>query len=186
MARKRAVSRRALRDRARRIRLLLLDVDGVLTDGRITYGNAGLEVLSFHVRDGLAIKAAQEASITVGLVSGRKSEALFRRAEELGLTEVHIGREDKMAVYRQLLVRYRLADAEVAYMGDDLPDLPVMRQAGLAISVADAAAEVRSAAHLVTLLPGGQGAVREAVEWLLKSQGVWDQVCGNFQGNQDS
>ncbi|MEE9124100.1 MAG: HAD hydrolase family protein [candidate division NC10 bacterium] len=177
---------REVREKAKRIRLLLLDVDGVLTDGRITYGSAGLEVLSFHVRDGFALKAAQEAGITVGLVSGRKSEALFRRAEELRLAEVHIGVEDKMGVYRQLLVRYRLADTEVAYMGDDLPDLPVLRQAGLAISVADAPAEVRRAAHLVTSLPGGKGAVREAVEWLLKSQGVWDQVCADFQGNRDS
>lgn len=180
------MQRQELQERARRIRLLLLDVDGVLTDGRITYGSGGLEVLSFHVRDGLALKAAQEAGITVGLVSGRKSEALFRRAEELRLTEVHIGVEDKMGVYKQLLVRYRLADPEVAYMGDDLPDIPVMQQAGLAISVADAAAEVRNSAHFVTSLSGGQGAVREAVEWLLKSQGVWDQVCVNFQGNRGS
>ncbi|MFQ5959831.1 MAG: KdsC family phosphatase [Candidatus Methylomirabilales bacterium] len=185
MARKKAVSHRSLREKARRIRLLLLDVDGVLTDGRITYGSAGLEVLSFHVRDGLALKAAQRVGITVGLVSGRKSEALLRRVEELRLVEVHTGVEDKMGVYRQLLIRYGLADAEIAYMGDDLPDLPVLRQAGLAISVADAPAEVRSAAHLVTSLPGGQGAVREAVEWLLKSQGVWGQVCADFQSNRD-
>jgi 3-deoxy-D-manno-octulosonate 8-phosphate phosphatase (KDO 8-P phosphatase) len=185
MVRKKAASHRSLRDKAKRIRLLLLDVDGVLTDGRITYGSAGLEVLSFHVRDGLALKAAQGAGITVGLVSGRKSEALLRRAEELGLVEVYTGVEDKMRVYRQLLMRNRLSDAEVAYMGDDFPDLAVLRQAGLAISVADAPTEVRSAAHLVTSLPGGQGAVREAVEWLLKSQGVWDQVCADFQSNRD-
>jgi len=185
MARKKGASDRSLRDKAKRIRLLLLDVDGVLTDGRITYGSAGLEVLSFHVRDGVALKAAQGAGITVGLVSGRKSEALLRRAEELGLVEVHTGVEDKMGVYRQLLMRNQLSNAEVAYMGDDFPDLPVLQQAGLAISVADAPAEVRSAAHLVTSLPGGQGAVREAVEWLLKSQGVWDQVCADFQSNRD-
>jgi 3-deoxy-D-manno-octulosonate 8-phosphate phosphatase (KDO 8-P phosphatase) len=175
MARKKAASHRSLRDKAKRIRLLLLDVDGVLTDGRITYGSAGLEVLSFHVRDGVALKVAQGAGITVGLVSGRKSEALLRRAEELRLVEVYTGVEDKMGVYRQLLMRNRLSNAEVAYMGDDFPDLPVLRQAGLAISVA----------HLVTSLPGGQGAVREAVEWLLKSQGVWDQVCADFQSNRD-
>lgn len=185
MAQKKAASRRSLREQAKRIRLLLLDVDGVLTDGRITYGNAGLEVLSFYVRDGLALKAAQRAGITVGLVSGRKSEALLRRVEELGLVEVHTGVEDKMGVYRQLRMRYDLADAEIAYMGDDLPDLPVLRQAGLAISVADAPAEVRSTAHLVASLPGGQGAVREVVEWLLKSQGVWGQVCADYQSNPD-
>jgi 3-deoxy-D-manno-octulosonate 8-phosphate phosphatase (KDO 8-P phosphatase) len=171
---KKAASRRSLREKAKRIRLLLLDVDGVLTDGRIIYGSAGLEVLSFHVRDGLALKAAQGAGITVALVTGRKSEALLRRAEELRLVEVYSGVEDKMSVYRQLLVRYHLKDAEVAYMGDDLPDVPVLRQAGL---------EVRSAVHLVTSLPGGRGAVREAVEWLLKSQGVWDQVCADFLSN---
>ncbi len=186
MARKKTASHRSLLEKAKRIRLLLLDVDGVLTDGRITYGSAGLEVLSFYVRDGLALKAAQGAGITVGLVTGRKSEAVVRRAEELRLVEVHTGVEDKMHVYRQLLMRYHLEDAEVAYMGDDLPDLPVLRQAGLAISVADAPVEVRSCAHLVTSLPGGKGAVREAVEWLLKSQGIWDQVCADFQSNRGS
>ena len=186
MARKKARSRGELRERARRIRLLLLDVDGVLTDGRIIYGSAGLEVLAFHVRDGLALKGAQAAGITVGLLSGRKSEALARRAEELRLVEVHTGVEDKGGVYRQLLARYRLGDPEVAYMGDDLPDIPLLQRAGLAITVVDAPAEVRRVAHLVTSLPGGQGAVREAVEWLLKSQGVWDRVSADFQGNRNS
>ncbi|MGH7405316.1 MAG: KdsC family phosphatase [Candidatus Methylomirabilales bacterium] len=186
MARKTVRSRRDLRERARRIRLLLLDVDGVLTDGRIIYGSAGLEVLSFHVRDGLALKSAQAAGITVGLLSGRKSEALARRAEELRLVEVHTGVEDKRGVYRQLLARYRLGDPEVAYMGDDLPDLPLLQRAGLAITVADAPVEVQRVAHLVTSLPGGRGAVREAVEVLLKSQGVWDRVCADFQSNRNS
>lgn len=174
-----------VRKRAKRIRLLLLDVDGVLTDGGIVYGNGGLEVLVFHVRDGLAIKIAQASGIAVGLLSGRKSEALLRRAEELNLEEVHAGVEDKIPVYRQLLMRYRFDDAEVAYIGDDLPDLPLFRRVGLAIAVADAPAEVQSVVHVVTSLPGGKGAVREAVEWLLKSQGVWDQVCENFQSKQD-
>ncbi|MFQ5848565.1 MAG: KdsC family phosphatase [Candidatus Methylomirabilales bacterium] len=186
MTRRKTQNRRQLRERAKRIRLLLLDVDGVLTDGRIMYGSAGTEVLAFHVRDGLALRGAQASGVTVGLVSGRKSEALLRRAEELNLLEVHAGVEDKMGVYRQLLMRYRLGDAEVAYMGDDLPDLPVLQQVGLAITVADAPEEVRSAAHLVTSLSGGKGAVREAVEWLLKSQGTWGQVCADFQSNRDS
>jgi 3-deoxy-D-manno-octulosonate 8-phosphate phosphatase (KDO 8-P phosphatase) len=162
-----------------------LDVDGVLTDGRIIYGSGGIEVLTFHVRDGLALKSAQAAGITVGLLSGRKSEALLRRAEELNLAEVHTGTGDKVGVYRQLLTRYRLIDAQVAYMGDDLPDLPLLQRAGLAITVADAPAEIRNVAHLVTSLAGGNGAVREAVEWILKSQGVWDRVCAGFQEKRD-
>lgn len=174
-----------IRERAKRIRLLLLDVDGVLTDGRIIYGSAGLEVLSFHVRDGFALKHAQASGITVGLLSGRKSEALLRRAEELGILEVHTGVEDKISVYQQLLIRYHLDNSEVAYMGDDIPDVPVLRQAGLGITVADAPAEVRRAAHVVTSLAGGKGAVRETVEWLLKSQGVWDRVCADFQCNPE-
>jgi 3-deoxy-D-manno-octulosonate 8-phosphate phosphatase (KDO 8-P phosphatase) len=182
---KKAFGRRRVRERAKRIRLLLLDVDGVLTDGRIIYGNAGLEVLAFHVRDGFALKAAQGAGITVGLVSGRKSEAVLRRAEELHLAEVHIGVGDKLGVYQQLLMRYRLKDSEIAYMGDDLPDLPLLQQVGLAISVPDAPAEVRRNAHLVTSLPGGKGAVREAVEWILKSQGAWGQVSADFQSNRE-
>ena len=176
--------KRGLRERAKRIRLLLIDVDGVLTDGRIIYGNAGLEVLAFHVRDGLALKLAQQAGITVGLLSGRKSEALLRRAEELGVGEVHCGLEDKTHVYRQLLMRHRLTDTEVAYIGDDLPDLPLLRQVGLAIAVADAPVEVRRAAHLVTALRGGKGAVREVVECLLKSQGAWNRLCAGFRGNR--
>ena len=179
-------SRREIGERAKRIRLLLLDVDGVLTDGRIIYGSGGMEVLVFHVRDGLAVKSAQASGIMVGLLSGRKSEALLRRAEELHVTEVHAGVENKMGVYRQLLLRYQLGDREVAYMGDDLPDLPVLQQAGLAIVVADAPAEVRSVAHVVTSLPGGRGAVREAVEWLLRSRGVWGRVCADFRGNRGS
>ncbi|MFQ5802883.1 MAG: KdsC family phosphatase [Candidatus Methylomirabilales bacterium] len=176
--------RQEVRHRAKRIRLLLLDVDGVLTDGGIVYGSEGLEVLTFHVRDGLALKVAQASGITVGLLSGRKSEALLRRAEELNLEEVHTGVEDKIGVYRQLLMRYRLNDPQVAYVGDDLPDLPLLRRVGLAITVADAPAEVRNAAHLVTSLAGGRGAVRETVEWLLRSQGVWDRVCADFQNNR--
>ena len=179
------VDRRQIRERAKRIRLLLLDVDGVLTEGRIIYGNAGFEVLSFHVRDGLALKCAQTCGIAVGVLSGRKSEALLRRAEELGLSEVHTGVEDKIGAYQQLLMRYRLDDSGVAYMGDDLPDLPLLQRVGLAIAVADAPAEVQRVAHVVTSLPGGKGAVREAVEWILKSQGVWDEVCKNFQSKQD-
>ncbi len=177
-------SRQQIRERAKRVRLLLLDVDGVLTDGRIIYGSAGMEVLAFHVRDGLALKSAQAAGIVVGLVSARKSEALFRRAEELCVSEVHAGVKDKISVYRELLVRYRLSDEGVAYVGDDLTDLPLLRATGLAIAVADAPAEVRNAAHLVTSLPGGKGAVREAVEWLLKSRGDWDRVCADFENNR--
>ncbi|MFQ5656165.1 MAG: KdsC family phosphatase [Candidatus Methylomirabilales bacterium] len=179
-------SRREIQERAKRIRLLLLDVDGVLTDGRIIYGSGGMEVLAFHVRDGLALKSAQASGIMVGLLSGRKSEALLRRAEELHVREVHAGVEDKVGVYRQLLVRYQLDDTEVAYMGDDLPDLPLLQQVGLAMVVADAPAEVRSAAHLVTTLPGGRGAVREAVEWILKSRRVWSRVCSDFESNRGS
>ncbi|MFQ5881331.1 MAG: KdsC family phosphatase [Candidatus Methylomirabilales bacterium] len=183
---KRLSGRQGIRERAKRIRLLLLDVDGVLTDGRIIYGSGGIELMGFHVRDGLALKTAQASGITVGLVSGRKSEALLRRAKEFNLVEVHTGAEDKMVVYRQLLTRYQLDNSEVAYVGDDLPDLPLLQEAGLAIAVADAPAEVRSTAHLVTSLPGGKGAVREVVEWLLKSQGVWDRVCAEFHGTRES
>lgn len=172
--------KRQLLERAKRIRLLLLDVDGVLTDGRIIYGSGGVELLNFHVRDGFALKAAQASGITVALLSGRKSEALLRRAEELRVEEVHTGVDDKVAVYQRLLKRYRLEGSAVAYIGDDLPDLPLLRRVGLAVAVADAPADVRRAAHLVTSLPGGRGAVREVVDWLLKSQGSWDRVCGPF------
>ncbi len=169
---KKAPSRRAT-GKAPRIRLLVLDVDGVLTDGVLVYGASGEEIKRFHVRDGLAMQQARRAGVEVAIVSGRASAAVTRRMSELGVVEVHQGVGDKGALLRGLLARLGVSAAETAVMGDDLPDLPLMRMAGIAMAPVDAAPEVRQAAHWVSRAAGGHGAVREAVEWLLRSRKAW-------------
>jgi 3-deoxy-D-manno-octulosonate 8-phosphate phosphatase (KDO 8-P phosphatase) len=159
--------------RASRIRLLVLDVDGVLTDGVLVYGPSGEEIKRFHVRDGLAVQAARRAGIEVAVVSGRASAAVTRRMSELGIVEVHQGIADKAAELRALLGRLGITPEETAVMGDDLPDLPVMKIAGLALAPSDAAPEAKRAAAWVSRAPGGHGAVREAVEMLLRSRKAW-------------
>jgi 3-deoxy-D-manno-octulosonate 8-phosphate phosphatase (KDO 8-P phosphatase) len=162
-----------LRERAARIRLLVLDVDGVLTDGGLVYAKDGEETKRFDVHDGFAIVAARRVGLEVAIVSGRASDAVTRRMAELGVTEVRQGVGDKAGVVRDLLARRGLAPAEVAAMGDDLPDLPMMEVAGLALAPANAAPEVRRAADWGSRRRGGAGAVREAVEWLLRARKAW-------------
>ncbi len=165
-------------ERLSRVTALLLDVDGVLTDGRITYTSDGEEIKSFHVRDGEGIARWLAAGHAAALVSGRDSPALRRRADELGIRHVAAGVQDKreaVALMREALGRPVSA---CAYVGDDLPDLAAMQEVGLSLTVADAVAEVKDAAEGVTHSLGGQGAVREIVEVILRAQGRWDQVVG--------
>ena len=157
----------------RRIRLLILDVDGVLTDGRIYLGPTGEEWKSFHVHDGLALARAVAAAFPVAVVSSRSSVAVARRCAELRLTEVHQGVPDKLGVYETLRTRHGCRDAEVACMGDDLADLPILRRAGLAVAPADAVLEVRRVARWVSRGRGGRGAVREVLEAILRARGAW-------------
>jgi 3-deoxy-D-manno-octulosonate 8-phosphate phosphatase (KDO 8-P phosphatase) len=167
-------------DRFARVRLLLLDVDGVLTDGRITYTDAGQEVKAFHVRDGSGLKFWRHAGGRVAILSGRSSPAVARRAKELGIDPVVQGADEKLPALRRILTETGMSPDQVCAVGDDLPDLPILTRCGLAVAVADAAPEVRSVAHLVTSSPGGRGAVREAVEWLMRGQGTWDRVVSEF------
>ncbi len=159
--------------RAALIRLLVLDVDGVLTDGSLEYGTSGEETKRFFVQDGLALVAARRAGLSIAVVSGRASAAVTRRLSELGVTEVHQGVQDKLAAFESLIGRLKLKPGEVAVMGDDLPDLPLMKRAGLALAPANAVPEVRRAARWVSRRPGGAGAVRDAVEMLLKARKAW-------------
>ena len=159
--------------RASRIRLLVLDVDGVLTDGGLFVSASGEEAKRFHVHDGLALVAARKAGLQIAILSSRASAAVTRRMTELGVGEVHQGVTDKAGALDALRERLGLAVGEVAMMGDDLPDLPAMARAGLALAPANAAAEVKRAAHWVARRRGGDGAVREAVEMLLKSRRAW-------------
>jgi 3-deoxy-D-manno-octulosonate 8-phosphate phosphatase (KDO 8-P phosphatase) len=152
------------------IRLLVLDVDGVLTDGRLRYGPRGEAEKSFHVRDGYGIKTVLAAGVAVAVISGRNSPAVARRCQELGIRYVHQGIEDKAQVLRELLTTLRIAARQCACVGDDEPDVPLMKQAGLAVAVADAHPSARSIAHRRTRLPGGAGAVREVCDWLLRAR----------------
>jgi 3-deoxy-D-manno-octulosonate 8-phosphate phosphatase (KDO 8-P phosphatase) len=159
--------------RAQKIRVLILDVDGVLTDGRLTYLPGGGESKTFHVRDGLGIQLFLASGGQVAWISGRESEVVVRRAQEIGVALLELGIEDKVTAYESILKKLGCSDEEVAYVGDDLPDLPLIRRAGLGLAVADAAPEVRSAAHVVLRSGGGQGAVRETCERILKAKGAW-------------
>ncbi len=153
--------------------LLILDVDGVLTDGRFLFATEGEPLKSFCVRDGHALKLWRRAGGKVALLSGRSDTSLNRRAAELGIERVYTGVTDKLPVFENLLQACDFGEGDAVYIGDDLPDLPVMRRCGLAIAVADAAPDVKRVAHLVTRRRGGEGAVAEAVEWILRRQGQW-------------
>jgi 3-deoxy-D-manno-octulosonate 8-phosphate phosphatase (KDO 8-P phosphatase) len=154
--------------KAKKIKLLLLDVDGVMTDGTIILDNQGNELKAFHVRDGHGIKVAQRAGIMIGIITGRKSEVVNLRARELGIEEVHQGAHDKIAVYEALIKKYGLRDDEIAYLGDDIVDLDVLARVGLAATVADSDPSVRPHVDLITKTEGGRGAVRELINLLLK------------------
>ncbi len=154
--------------------LVLSDVDGVLTDGAITIDNSGVESKSFSVRDGLAIKLWQQSGFTFGILTARNSQVVKLRASELGVTIVRQGFRDKLPAAREIFAQLGVQPEQVCYIGDDLPDLPVLYEVGLPVAVADAAPEVREAAEWVTNTKGGRGAVRELIERLLKAKGLWE------------
>ena len=159
--------------RARSIKLLILDVDGVLTDGSIILDNEANEYKSFHVRDGHGIKMLHKVGINVAIITGRHSKVVERRAHELGITEVFQKCLNKKVAYAHLLQQYSLRNDEVAYVGDDIIDAPIMAVVGLPVAVADAADEARRFALMVTKNRGGRGAVREVTDFILKAKGLW-------------
>lgn len=165
---------------AARIKLLLMDCDGVLTDGRIWLLENGEDQKTFHTRDGLGIELLHRAGLRSGIISGRTSTAVERRAQALGMTFIWQGCEDKRHAFAETLREAGVTNSEVAYVGDDLTDIPLMLQSGLAIAVADAALETRERAHYVTTAPGGHGAIREVVELILKAQGRWTNLVQTY------
>jgi 3-deoxy-D-manno-octulosonate 8-phosphate phosphatase (KDO 8-P phosphatase) len=171
-----------LEDRCRNIELMMADVDGVLTDGGIIFNNQGIEIKRFHSRDGFGIKVWRRAGFHFGILTARTSHIVKIRAAELGIDVLRQGFEDKLPAARDVFAELKLAPGQVAYIGDDLPDLAVMRHVGLPIAVADAAEEVRAHAAYVTKIPGGQGAVREAIEVVLKSKGLWEDIVAHRMG----
>ncbi len=171
----------ALATRCRRLRLLLSDVDGVMTDGTVFVLPDGGEARAFHIRDGLGIVLAQQAGLRVGLLSGRTSETVARRAAELGITLVRQGVTYKGRALREILSAEGLAPEEVAYMGDDVNDLPVFGQVGLSAVPADAPFEVRTRADMVTEAGGGRGCLREFIEAILRARGDWERLTGGVE-----
>ena len=165
---------------AKNIKLLLLDVDGVLTDGKLYYGNSGEELKAFNIQDGLGIKLLQQGGIQVGIITGRVSTLLQRRADELGINPVIQGREDKSTALRELLENQNLGLHQIAFMGDDLPDLSAINSVGLGITVANACSTLAAKADWQTLRSGGDGAVREAAEMILRAQGKFDTLVERF------
>jgi 3-deoxy-D-manno-octulosonate 8-phosphate phosphatase (KDO 8-P phosphatase) len=170
-----------LDQRLQPIQLILSDVDGVLTDGGISYDNQGVEIKKFHVRDGMGIQLWQRAGNRFGVITARSSHIVKMRMSELNVDIIRQGSADKLSIGMDIMENLGLSPAEVCFIGDDLTDLRMMRHVGLAASVADGANEVRAAAHLVTKASGGGGAIRELIEVILKSQGRWNEIVSSYR-----
>jgi len=163
-----------------RIKLLLLDVDGILTDGRIIYDNQGNELKAFDVKDGHGLKMVQRAGIKTGIITGRKSEVVKRRAQELGFDILYQGALNKLEPYLEILKEHGLTNDQVAYVGDDVVDLPVLRRVGFSATVADAVDDVLPLVDYVTKRSGGRGAVREICDMLIRASGQWDTLTARY------
>jgi 3-deoxy-D-manno-octulosonate 8-phosphate phosphatase (KDO 8-P phosphatase) len=170
----------ALKKRAAQIKLLLMDVDGTMTDGGVTLlsqaDGSALEIKTFDAHDGQGLTLAQTAGLRTGCITGRESAALLRRAHEMRMEFIYMKQPVKMPAYEEILRKTGMPDSAVAYIGDDLPDIPIMRRAGLAVAVGDAVPETKDAAHYTTTALAGHGAVREAVELILRSKGIWEEM----------
>ncbi len=169
-------------NKAKKIKLVILDVDGVMTDGGIILDNEGNEFKKFHVRDGHGIKMLNKAGIKVAVITGRKSKVVQRRAEELGITDLYQGVFKKSAIYESLLQKYRYKDEEVAFMGDDIVDIGLLKRVGFSAVPSDADEGAKKWAAFISAKKGGSGAVRELIDLILKSSGLWDSVSGEFVG----
>lgn len=168
-------------ERAAKISVLLIDVDGVLTDGRIVYADYGDELKFFDVQDGAGLVFWHRVGLKSAIITARTSRLLKRRAKDMRIDHLVQGALLKLPVYEQILKKLRVQPEQVCAIGDDLMELPFLRRVGLAVAVPNAAPEVKAVAHYVTLRPGGRGAVRETVELILKAKGVWDQVLQRYQ-----
>ncbi len=170
----------ALRKRAAQIEVLLMDVDGTMTDGGVTLlsqtEDIALEIKTFDAHDGQGLTLAHTAGLRTGCITGRESAALLRRAREMKMEFIYMKQPLKMPAYEEILRKTGVPESSVAYIGDDLPDLPVMRRAGLAVAVGNAVTEVKRTAHYITKAHAGRGAIREAVELILKSKGIWEAM----------
>jgi 3-deoxy-D-manno-octulosonate 8-phosphate phosphatase (KDO 8-P phosphatase) len=175
-----------LLEKIKRIKLLILDVDGVLTDGRIIIDDLGNETKNFDVRDGHGLKLLMRYGIDVVLLTGRKSKVVEHRAEELGINEVYQGTKNKVEVLERILRKRDIGSDNIAYMGDDIVDVPVFRKVGFSVAVADAMVYVKKASDYITERRGGRGAVREICEIILQVHGKWDEIASTYDLNNSS
>ena len=166
-------------EKAKKLKLLILDVDGVLTDGKLFFDNQGNEYKSFHARDGHGIKLLRQTGVEVAVISGRKSSSVALRMKNLGIEYVYQGHENKQAAFDELIQKTGITPEQAAHVGDDLLDLPIMTRVGLAIAVNDANFAVKQRAHWCTTLPGGHGAVREVCDFIMQAQGSFEDIV-NF------
>jgi len=169
-----------MKEKASRIKLFLMDVDGVLTDGRIIMDNSGNEWKFFDVRDGHGIVLLHRIGVETGIITGRTSQAVTIRARELGIKHVLQGVHNKLESYELLKERLNLSDEEIAYIGDDVVDIPILKRVGFAVAVSDAHEDVKRFAHYITNAAGGRGAVREVAEYIIKAKGLWDEVISRY------
>jgi 3-deoxy-D-manno-octulosonate 8-phosphate phosphatase (KDO 8-P phosphatase) len=167
-------------ERAKQLKLLILDVDGVLTDGKLFFDDNGKEYKSFHARDGHGIKLLQKTGVEVAVISGRKSLSVGLRMKHLGISYIYQGYEDKRAAFAEILAKMNITAAQAAHVGDDVLDLPIMTQVGLAIAVQDAHFAVKERAHWCTPSGGGQGAVREVCDFIMQAQGSFDSILNSY------
>lgn len=172
--------KQAILAKARQLKLLILDVDGVLTDGRLFFDGEGNEYKSFHARDGHGIKLLRQTGVEVAVISGRKSASVALRMKNLGIEHVYQGHENKIAAFDEIIGKLGITPEQAAHVGDDVLDLPVMLRVGLAIAVSDANFAVKQRADWCTELPGGQGAVREVCDFIMQAQGRFDDVLATY------
>jgi len=175
------MTKKEILKKARRVKAIVTDVDGVLTDGGIIYGPGGMELKKFHIQDGMGVKLARKAGLLVFIVSGRSSAALVKRARELGVDRLWQGATDKNRVFDIIIGKYGLSPSDICCIGDDFLDLPILARAGLGVAVPNAAPDVKRSVSLVTKKRGGEGALRELVELVLKAKGVWDKVIDEYR-----
>ena len=167
-------------ERARRVKLLIVDIDGVMTDGRIVYSIYGDELKFFDVTDGFGISLLNRAGIKTAIITAKKSRIVKMRARDLKIAKAYQGFIDKLIPFDKLLKKFKIAAENICFIGDDLPDMPILRRVGFAVSVPNALDEVKAAAHYITSKAGGRGAVREVCDILLKSQGKWDEATAKY------
>lgn len=175
--------KKVFQEKLKLIKLLMLDVDGVLTDGKIIYNDRGKEIKAFNVRDGHGLKLLMRSGTEVALITGRKSKVVLHRARDLGIEQVYQKVTNKMEVYEKILKGKKLEDKHVGFIGDDLVDIPVLRRVGFSATVGDAIPEVKEISDYVANKKGGEGAVREICELLLKAQNKWEEITERYQKN---